>query len=143
MTPNLAHDGKNTSSLSASDVTRKAMDDFIEKLSKRGKGSTSFMIEMAKIFLSQAPQVLSILAKASTEENHEAIRFEAHKFKSTVNIVGLEKLRVLAAKTEEVYHHGKPEVDTTQLLEDFSSQIKTDVKIVEAAIESITNATEH
>lgn len=144
MTPNLAHEQeKNSSSSIESDSTKSSVDAFIEKLSKRFKGRTNFMVEMAKIFLSQAPQILSILEEAPAKEDYEAIRFESHKFKSTVNIVGLDKLRVLAMKTEEAYYHGKPEVDTTQLLDDFIQQVKMDKELVEAAIQNIINSSEN
>jgi len=93
------------------------------------------MVEMAKIFLNQAPVMRAILA--NQRENHEAIRFEAHKFKSTVNIIGLSRLREIAAKTEELYHHGKPEEDTEDLLNDFVAQIDIDYRKVELAIEKM------
>ena len=110
---------------------------FLDTLSKRFKGRTSLMAEMAKIFLDQAPIMKSILENAHQEGDYESIRFEAHKFKSTVNIIGLVALRTLASKTEELYYNGKPEECTAGLLNDFSKQIEVDIQKVKLALEEM------
>ena len=98
------------------------------------------MVEMAKIFLDQAPLMKNILENSHDEDDFEAIRFEAHKFKSTVNIIGLESLRHFATKTEELYYHGKPEVCTKDLLKDFASQIEYDIAKVKSLVVEMTQA---
>ena len=110
---------------------------FLEKLSKRFKGRTGLMVEMSKIFLDQAAFIIPILEESHSRGDYEEIRFEAHKFKSTANIVGLDSLVDFAAKTEESYHDGKPKIDTQVLLGDFVNQIKTDIKKVKIAIEKL------
>jgi len=115
---------------------------FIEALSKRFKGRTGLMIEMAKIFLDQVPDITKVLEDSRTQDNFEEIRFEAHKFKSTSNIICLTTLRELAFKTEETYHNGKPEMDTTELINEFLNQVKSDAKMVEVAIEKLTTTAE-
>ncbi|MFK7770820.1 MAG: ATP-binding protein [Saprospiraceae bacterium] len=110
---------------------------FLDTLSKRFKGRTSLMVEMAKIFLDQAPIMKSILENSHQEGDYESIRFEAHKFKSTVNIIGLVSLKAFASKTEELYYNGKPEECTAVLLNDFAKQIETDIQKVKLAIEEI------
>ncbi|HFB99491.1 MAG TPA: Hpt domain-containing protein, partial [Phaeodactylibacter sp.] len=110
---------------------------FLEKLSKRFKGRKGLMVEMSKIFLDQAKYILPILHESHQNGDYEAIRFEAHKFKSTVNIIGLDSLRAFAAKTEEVYYEGKPKMDTQPLLNEFIQQIKMDVQKVEMAIQQL------
>lgn len=113
---------------------------FLETLSKRLKGRTSLMVEMGKIFLDQAPVMKSIIENSHKEGDYESIRFEAHKFKSTVNIIGLDKLRELAAKTEQLYYDGKPKVCTKDLLHDFATQIETDCQKVKSSLEQLTKS---
>ena len=112
-------------------------DSFLETLSKRFKGRTSLMVEMAKIFLDQAPVMLKILKSSNNKDDFEAIRFESHKFKSTVNIVGLTSLREFATKTEMIYHDGEPTEDTTILRQQFMEQIELDSQKVRSAIEEM------
>ena len=111
---------------------------FLDTLSKRFKGRTSLMAEMAKIFLDQAPIMKSILENSHQKGDYESIRFEAHKFKSTVNIIGLESLRTFASKTEELYYHGKPVECTEGLLNDFANQIELDTQKVKLAVEEMS-----
>jgi len=113
---------------------------FLETLSKRFKGRTSLMAEMSKIFLDQALIMKSILENSHQNGDYESIRFEAHKFKSTVNIIGLIPLRNLAAKTEKLYYNGKPEQCTATLINDFLKQIEVDIQKVELALEKILQA---
>ena len=110
---------------------------FLETLSKRLKGRTTLMAEMAKIFLDQATVMRSILENAHEKGDYESIRFEAHKFKSTVNIIGLDALKVLASKTEEIYYDGKPEECTASLLNNFVKQIDKDTLKVKMSMEEI------
>jgi HPt (histidine-containing phosphotransfer) domain-containing protein len=117
---------------------RKVESTFLETLSKRLKGRTGLMIEMAKIFLDQAPLMKSILENSHQQGDYESIRFEAHKFKSTVNIVGLESLKGFASKTEQLYYHGEPKECTKELLRDFADQIDLDCQKVRSAVEELS-----
>ena len=107
---------------------------FFATLSQRFKGRTFLMVEMSKIFLQQAPFVKKILEECPLKKDFEAIRFEAHKFKSTVNIMGLEQLREYASETEKLYHEGEPNIDTSELLGNFVKQIDIDIVNVKNAI---------
>lgn len=120
--------------------SKKIDNSFLETLSKRFKGRTSLMAEMANIFLDQAPIMRSILENSHQAGDFESIRFEAHKFKSTVNIIGLDALKKLAAKTEELYHYGKPEECTAELLNDFKNQIEADIQKVKLSMKEIFQA---
>ena len=111
---------------------------FLEVLSKRFKGRTNLMVEMSKIFLDQAPVMKSILENSHQIGDYEAIRFEAHKFKSTTNIIGLSSLSVFAAKTEDLYYSGKPTECTEELLHDFATQIEIDCQKVKLAVTELS-----
>lgn len=113
---------------------------FLVTLTKRLKGRTGLMVEMGKIFLDQAPVMKSILENSHQNGDYEAIRFEAHKFKSTVNIIGLESLRDFASKTEQLYYHGKPAECTKELLHDFATQIELDCQKVVSVVEELSKA---
>jgi HPt (histidine-containing phosphotransfer) domain-containing protein len=135
---NKSHPKKTTQSMDVD--SRKFENSFLDTFSKRFKGRTSLMIQVAKIFLDQASIMKSILENSDQETDYESIRFEAHKFKSTVNIIGLEPLKAFAAKTEELYYHGKPEECTAVLLHDFAKQIEVDTQKVKLAVEEISQA---
>ena len=113
---------------------------FVTTLSQRFKGRTLLIVEMSKIFLEQAPTIKKILTECPAKKDYESIRFESHKFKSTVNILGLNELRELAARTEELYHNGAPQIDTTELLNNFVNQINVDIEKVEKVIQEISRS---
>jgi len=114
---------------------------YLEKLSKRFKGRNTLMVEMSKIFLDQAPQMMKILEECPAKNDFEAIRFEAHKFKSTVNIVGLENLRVQALQVEEMFHNGEPEECTHEMVSKFIDSIKKSIVLVESVIPQLVEPT--
>jgi len=115
---------------------------FIDNLSKKFKGKTTLMIEMSKIFLDQAPTMIQYLEEKPEKGEYQDISFEAHKFKSTANIIGLENLRAIANKAEKIYSNGKPNEDTSDLLKDFKKQIKLEVQTVENAIIEMQSASD-
>lgn len=139
-TTNMTHGNQNPENQNQLELNGHLEPTFLEKLSKRFKGRTNLMVEMSKIFLDQAPVMVKILEESHENGDYEAIRFEAHKFKSTVNIIGLDSLRGYAMKTEELYHDGKPEIDTHDLLRDFAIQVKLEMQNVERVIEQISTA---
>ena len=113
----------------------KISQDFLDTLSKRFKGRTNLMVEMANIFMDQARELLTILEKAPSQGDWEMIRFESHKFKSTVNIIGLDELRAFAAKAEDGCNNGKPADGIQPILDDFKIQIESDIRKVKLAID--------
>jgi len=117
------------------DVTTYSSVDFINAISIRFKKRRGLMLEMVKIFLDQSPEMLRILESEPT--NFEQLRFEAHKFKSTVNIVGLFELKNYASKTEQLMMEGNHSDETMMLIQDFIKQLKLDDKIVRVAYEEM------
>ena len=120
-----------------------SVDLYIEKLSTRFKGRSLLMAEMSKIFLDQAPQMIKILEESPSKGDFEAIRFEAHKFKSTVNIVGLESLRIQALNIEEMFYEGKPEENTDDIIANFITSIKESICLVQEVIPQILETSEN
>jgi len=116
--------------------------EFKDSLSKRFKGRTNLMIEMVKIFLDQSPVMLDVLETSPSNKDYEKLRFEAHKFKSTVNIIGLTELRNYATKVESAFENGeiKNPSETMILIQDFIQQLKMDEKMVKSVLEEMTVA---
>ena len=56
------------------------------------KGNKAFIDEMIDIFLSENPLEIELLGTAIEEQDHIAIKAYAHKMKSTIPFVGLDKL---------------------------------------------------
>jgi len=124
--------------ISENQLLEDSTNDFKESLSKRFKSRTNLMIEMIKIFLDQSPVMLRVLSEAPGQNNYEELRFEAHKFKSTVNIIGLKELKNYASKVELAYSDGKPKECTKTLIHDFITQLKLDDQIVRTVLKEIT-----
>ena len=121
------------------DILIDSANEFKDALAKRFKSRTSLMIEMVKIFLDQSPVMLAVLENAPSQKNYEQLRFEAHKFKSTVNIIGLTELRNYATKVEMTFEKDEIEdmCSTMNLIQDFIKQLKMDEKIVKAVLEEM------
>lgn len=56
------------------------------------KGNKAFIDEMIDIFLSENPLEIELLESAIEELDYEGIKAYAHKMKSTIPFVGLDKL---------------------------------------------------
>lgn len=62
---------------------------YLEKLSK---GNAAFMNDMIGIFLTENPAEISTLENAIAAEDYGAIAAAAHKLRSTVPFVGIDKI---------------------------------------------------
>ncbi|MBA3679848.1 MAG: Hpt domain-containing protein [Bacteroidetes bacterium] len=56
------------------------------------KGNKAFIDEMIDIFLSENPLEIELLESAIEEQDYTSIKAYAHKMKSTIPFVGLDKL---------------------------------------------------
>lgn len=74
------------------------------------KGNKAFIDEMIDIFLTENPLEIELLESAIQEQDHIAIKAYAHKMKSTIPFVGIDKLiekdleeiELLAAEKKDV-----------------------------------------
>ena len=126
--------------ISESQLLEESTSDFKESLSKRFKGRNNLMTEMIKIFLDQSPVMLKVLSEGPANNDYELLRFESHKFKSTVNIIGLKELRNYASKVELAYAEGEPKECTKALIQDFIKQLQLDDKIVRRTLAEMNTA---
>jgi HPt (histidine-containing phosphotransfer) domain-containing protein len=63
--------------------------DYLVDLSK---GNKVFVKEMIEIFLSENPEEIKSIEKGISEKNYELIKATAHKLRSTIPFIGLDKL---------------------------------------------------
>jgi HPt (histidine-containing phosphotransfer) domain-containing protein len=63
--------------------------DYLHSLSK---GNTSFVQEMIRIFLEETPEEIHLMEKAIADQDYDLVKSTAHKLKSTIPFVGLDKL---------------------------------------------------
>ncbi len=64
------------------------------------KGNNVFVKEMIDLFLSENPEEIKSLEKGILEKNYEVIKNTAHKLKSTIPFIGLDK--VIQSEVSEV-----------------------------------------
>ncbi|MES2286199.1 MAG: hypothetical protein V4547_10965 [Bacteroidota bacterium] len=64
----------------------------LDYLTELSKGSIQFINEMIEIFLVESPLELSLLEKGIVEKNFDLVRASAHKMRSTIPFVGIDKI---------------------------------------------------
>ena len=62
---------------------------YLESISS---GNKEFVKEMVNLFLSENPEEIKSLENAITEKNHKSIKTIAHKLRSTIPFMGLDKI---------------------------------------------------
>jgi HPt (histidine-containing phosphotransfer) domain-containing protein len=70
--------------------TKKIID--LNYLTALAKGNKAFVMEMVSIFLTDNPVELQALENGIKEKNFEKIKSVAHKLKSTLPFIGIDKL---------------------------------------------------
>jgi HPt (histidine-containing phosphotransfer) domain-containing protein len=71
--------------------------DYLVKLSK---GNEQFVKEMIRIFLEENPGEITTLEKAIKEQDYSLINMAAHKLRSTIPFVGIDK--IIASEISEI-----------------------------------------
>ncbi|MBA3972300.1 MAG: Hpt domain-containing protein [Bacteroidetes bacterium] len=64
----------------------------LDYLTELAKGNQEFINEMIQIFLNENPQEVNNLSAAIDRQDHAAIKSTAHKMKSTIPFVGVDKI---------------------------------------------------
>jgi HPt (histidine-containing phosphotransfer) domain-containing protein len=63
----------------------------LDYLNELSNGNPKFVKDMIALFLTEIPQELRVIEEAISKEEYETVRQAAHKLKSTIPFVGLEK----------------------------------------------------
>jgi HPt (histidine-containing phosphotransfer) domain-containing protein len=64
----------------------------LDYLTQLSKGNTKFVKEMVKIFLSENPEEINALENGIQRRDFDAIKATAHKLRSTIPFIGLDKV---------------------------------------------------
>lgn len=77
------------------------VEDYLKHLSKMVGGKRKYMLEMIDIFLGQTAEVIECMELGLQSLEWKYVHFGAHKIKSTINIIGLDKLKDTVLKIED------------------------------------------
>ena len=110
---------------------------YFANLEKNFKNKSSLQIEMFDIFLNQLPIAIEQMEIGLKENDLKVFHYDAHRIKSTVNIIGLPMLKPLITKMDE-YCYKKIHLDLLpELYAQFKAQAKEDVKRILARKEEL------
>jgi len=82
------------------------------------KGNKAFIDEMIDIFLTENPLEIELLESAIEEQDHVGIKAYAHKMKSTIPFVGIDKL--IEKDLEEIERLASAKQDLEKITELFA-----------------------
>lgn len=72
----------------------------LESLRSMANGDEVFVKEMVVLFLNKAPETINLIEKSFEIKNFESIADQAHKLKSTLQIIGNAKVHKLVKEIE-------------------------------------------
>ena len=96
---------------------------YLAHLNKVMKGNKKAMVEMLDILLKQLPDSTAKIDKAVHIQDWQRVHFEAHKVKSTIGIVGLDRLHKLILQINENTRERKELNIVPVLFDDFKKQV--------------------
>lgn len=64
----------------------------IDYLKQLSKGNTRFVEEMIRIFLAENPEEMKVLESAIRHKDYDLVKATAHKLRSTLPYIGLDKV---------------------------------------------------
>ena len=110
---------------------------YFEGLEKNFKNKPKLQIELLDIFLNQLPLAFRQMEKGLAENDFKIFYYDAHKIKSTINIIGLPKLQPIITKMDE-YCFQKINLDQLpELYEHFKTKATEDIPVILARKESL------
>src|ERR1700756_4732101 len=88
----------------------------LEYLTALSKGNANFVHEMVTIFLTENPEEIKAFEKGINELNFDLIKTTAHKLKSTIPFVGLDKIINKEVEEVEALSSEKSDIDKIKTL---------------------------
>jgi HPt (histidine-containing phosphotransfer) domain-containing protein len=85
----------------------------LDYLTELSKGNKAFVKEMIALFLSENPEEIKSLEAGILSGNHDQIKTMAHKLKSTIPFVGLDK--VIGDKVSEIEKLASDKADIKEI----------------------------
>ncbi|MFK7981151.1 MAG: response regulator [Saprospiraceae bacterium] len=110
---------------------------YFAHLEKSFKNRSRLQIEMFDIFLDQLPLAITQMEKGLKENDLKIFHYDAHRIKSTINIIGLPKLKPLITKMDEYCYKKIHLEQLPELYEQFKIQAAKDIKIILARKEEL------
>lgn len=110
---------------------------YFANLEKNFKGKPRLQIEMFNIFLDQLPLAIEQMGKGLKENDLKVFHYDAHRIKSTINIIDLPKLKPLIYKMDEYCYRKINLEQLPALYEAFKKQAAIDVKLIHAKKEAL------
>ncbi len=111
-------------------VTQSMSEPYFAHLEKNFKGRASLQIEMFDIFLDQLPIAIEQMGKGLADSDLKVFHYDAHRIKSTINIIGLPKLKPLITKMDEYCYKKINLEELPDLYEKFKAQAAEDVELI-------------
>jgi signal transduction histidine kinase/DNA-binding response OmpR family regulator len=102
---------------------------YFYQLERVFKNKNKAKVEMIDIFLSQIPVALREMEVTLEQENIDDFHFQAHRIKSTINIVGLPKLSPIITKIDDYCYKKVNLEQIPELFEQFKKQAQIDTQI--------------
>ena len=93
----------------------------LDYLTELSKGDKEFIKDMIRIFLEENPREVKDLAAAIDKKDHTAIKNTAHKMKSTIPFVGVDK--IIGNEVSEIEKLGSENGDIKEI-ETLFSRVK-------------------
>lgn len=103
---------------------------YFAHLEKNFKGRPSLQIEMFDIFLDQLPLAIEQMGKGLATADLKVFHYDAHRIKSTINIIGLPKLKPLITKMDEYCYKKINLEQLPDLYQQFKVQAIEDIEII-------------
>jgi len=104
-------------------------DEYFNQLQKVFKNKNKVKVEMLDIFLSQIPLALREMEATLEQENIDDFHFQAHRIKSTINIIGLPILSPIITKIDDYCYKKVNLEQIPTLFEQFKKQAQIDTQI--------------
>jgi len=110
--------------------TQPMTEPYFAHLEKNFKNRASLQIEMFDIFLDQLPIAIEQMGKGLATDDLKMFHYDAHRIKSTINIIGLPKLKPLITKMDEYCYKKINLEELPDLYEQFKVQAAADVELI-------------
>lgn len=130
---------KQKGKLQKAEPTHKA--DYLAHLSKMVYGNRQYMAEMIEIFLEQIPITITNIEIGITAKDWEKVYFEAHKIKSTINIIGLMELKQIVEKINRYAYLKENVAQISGLFEAFKLIAQQEIAQLKIELAMLTKST--
>ena len=110
---------------------------YFAHIEKNFKNKPKLQIEMFDIFLNQLPLAIEQMGKGLAANDLKVFHYDAHRIKSTINIIGLPKLKPLITKMDEYCYKKINLEQLPELYRQFKEQSIEDTQIILARKETL------